>query len=99
MAELIVIKPEHPFSGRELFFESRDTIYAARLDGHDDVVVRDIQPLFKLNAGFAFGGYAVVPGDSRFVVIELAAGGEVVRPVVAVLNFDQVLEARFGRRR
>ena len=83
-------------SGRELFFANRDSLYAARLDGRDEIVVRDIRPLFKLTAQI---GYAVLPGDSLFVVIEPAAGGAVLRPIVAVLNFDQVLKARFGRRR
>jgi hypothetical protein len=31
--------------------------------------------------------------------MEPAPGAQVIRPVVAVLNFDRELEARFGRKR
>ncbi len=40
-----------------------------------------------------------VPADSLFLVMEPAPGRQVTRPVVAVLNFDRELEARFGRKR
>jgi len=90
-------RPAWGSSGREIFFKNQDTLYAARLDGREDVVVRDIQPLFKMSVPGS--DFAVAPGDSLFLVIEPTSGSNVMRPVVAVLNFDRELEARFKRNR
>lgn len=75
---------------------NEDTLYAAAVDAREDIPVRDIQPLFRVGR---FQSFAVMPGDSLFVVSERAQGGAVAQPVVAVLSFGRLLEARFGGKR
>jgi serine/threonine-protein kinase len=91
------VSPTWARSGRELFFESAtgDSILGARLDTGGDAAVQSIEALFPLRrAGL---GFDVFPGDSLFLVFDLAQmAGDRAEPAVVVHNFDVELEARLG---
>ena len=87
-------EPAWGHSGGELFFTARDSLHVAQLDTSGEIEVRDVRALFAEPC--CGGGYAVLPGDTLFVMFQnrgLQASGE---QVFVVHGFLAELEARMA---
>ena len=78
-------------SGRELFYLTEDSLYAARLGTGSTFSVEDVRALFRVPPYSFRSGIDVLPGDSLFVMIETELGG--TDRIAVTVHFEEGLRA------